>query len=155
MLTLHLWAAALSWGDFHIKNFLLRKTVSLNKNSSLLVHHINMPERGLAKASVTFLTAYPSSLKATTEKYCSLLIPNFQGSSLKKKNQTRPPLRVHRSQLPTEEEFIKAGVTSCCISVQHLTQQTPDLAQGAAQEAAALRSGESLSQPVISCLKLP
>lgn len=92
MLTPHLCAAALSWGDFHIRNFLLSKTVSLNKNSSLSVQHINMPEHGLAPACVVFLTAYPSSLKATTEKYCSLLIPNFQGSSLKKKKNTNQGL---------------------------------------------------------------
>lgn len=81
MLTLRLCAAALPWEDFHIGNFLLSNAVSPNKAASLLVHHINMPEHGSAKARVIFPTAYPSSLKAIAEKY-GILIPIFQGKSL-------------------------------------------------------------------------
>lgn len=87
MLTLHLCAAALTWGEFRVGNFLLSNTVSLNKAASLLVHHINMPEHGSAKACVIFSIANPSSLKAITEKYGILLTPIFQGTALKKKKK--------------------------------------------------------------------
>lgn len=82
MLTLRLCAAALTWGDFHIGNFLPSNIVSLNKAASLSVHHFNMPEQGLSKARVIFSMAYPSSLKAIREKDDILLIIIFQGTSL-------------------------------------------------------------------------
>jgi len=95
-----------------------------------------MPKHGLAKTRVIFSTTYHSSLKAITETYDILFIPIFQGTSLKKK---KSPL----GELSAEKEVIKARVTSCCRSVQHLTQQTPDLARGAGHEEAALCSSNS------------
>lgn len=43
MLTLNLCVPALTWGNFHVGNFLLSSTVSLKK-ASLLVHPIDIPE---------------------------------------------------------------------------------------------------------------
>lgn len=107
MLTHHLCAAALTWGDFHTGNFLLSNTVSLNKAASLLVHRINMPEHGLAKACVIFSVTYHSSLKAITDTYGILLIPIFQGTPLKKKKSllwgfTDPSCLLRRRSLKQE-----------------------------------------------------